>query len=142
MVVGCFFAHLFMIVGVDDMEKFPAYVGTMQDQEDRPCDGVPIIEEVPDFRSQIPPEVMAKLSKEQQALFALVSKIEQSQSWGNQNDVVHNRAIHNLCRSTDAINRKISLWTIRYGVLSWVAGVVASAILIKIVNIVFESFSR
>jgi hypothetical protein len=127
---------------VDGQKLLMAHRETMQDQDDRPCDGVPIIEEVPDFRSQIPPEILSKLSKEQQALFALVSKIEQSQSWGNQNDVVHNRAIHKLCQSTDAINRKISLWTIRYGVLSWVAGVVASAILIKIVNIVFESFSR
>lgn len=111
----------------------------MQDQDDRPCDGVPIIEEVPDFRSQIPPEILSKLSKEQQALFALVSKIEQGQNWGNQNDVVHNRAIHNLCRSTDALNRKINFWTARYGWLFWVAGVVASAILIKVVNLLWDN---
>lgn len=113
----------------------------MQDDE-RPCDGVPIIEEVPDFRSQIPPEILTKLSKEQQALFALVSKIEQSQAWGNQNDVVHNKAIHRLCHSTEAINRKINFWTIRYGVFSWVAGVVASVILIKVVNMAFDSVTK
>lgn len=114
----------------------------MQEPEDRPCDGVPIIEDVPDFRSQIPPEVMDKLSKEQKALFALVSKIEQGQTWGNQNDVIHNQAIHRLCHSTDAINRKINFWTIRYGVFSWVAGVVAAAILVKAVSMALESVSK
>ena len=110
----------------------------MQDQDDRPCDGVPILDEVPDFRSQIPPEVLSKLSKEQQALFALVSKIEQAQAWGNRNDVIHNKAIHNLCRSTDSLNRRIAFWTARYGPILWAASVIASAVLLKLVNLAWE----
>lgn len=114
----------------------------MQEPEDRPCDGVPIIGEIPDFQSKIPPQVVTKLSEKEQVLFDLISKIEQGQAWGNANDVMHNRAIHRLCHSTDAINRKINFWTIRYGVFSWVAGVVAAAILVKAVNIALESMSK
>lgn len=110
----------------------------MQDQDDRPCDGVPILDEVPDFRSQIPPEVLTKLSKEQQALFALVSKIEQAQAWGNQNDVVHNRAIHKLCKTTDDINQRLAFWTARYGWLLWIGSVMGSALLLKLVNLAWE----
>jgi hypothetical protein len=127
---------------VDGQKLLMAHREAMQDQEDRPCDGVPIIEEVPDFRSQIPPEILAKLSKEQQALFALVSKIEQAQAWGNQNDVVHNKAIHRLCKSTDALNTKINFWTTRYGWIFAILGVVATTALVKLVGWAFDSLLK
>ena len=111
----------------------------MQDQEpEHPCKGVPVIQGVPIFESTIPQALLGKLSKEQQALFALVSKIEQAQAWGNQNLANHNRAIHRLCKSTDSLDHKITFWTARYGWMFWVAGVVSSAILLKVVGRAFD----
>lgn len=107
-----------------------------------PCSGLPKIDQIPEFRSAIPREVMDKLDPKYQALFDAISRIERHADWDTSQIVPMNRVLHVLCdrvvdleQQIEEMNSDRQIESARYSWLKIVGGGIGGAILLKLGSI-------
>lgn len=112
-----------------------------------PCSGVPRLDEVPDFKSGIPPELVDKLDRKYQALFRAISVMEKMDDWTANNVLQHNRAIHRICAENEDLHRRIDsimlnqkLTSAKWNIPIVVATIVGTVVLTRVCEKLLGTF--